>query len=384
MRVLLVVAAFAGAALLGSPDTLRSGLATAASTLFEATPFLLAGIVLARGLRGRVDMAYFGCGCGSGPSARSLPAAAATWLVFGPAVAALRFAAAAAVAHVTARARHHACPPGDGASHHAPHLLDELAGLLPAAVMAGVAMQIQTVVDVGALAPFAQVLAGALSGFAAAPCGLGAVAVAGALHARAPLAAMAFLCVAGIADVRALAPRRTARAASHDVLAYVLLGLALGIVAWRRGDALVHPAIALPLAIACAAAVAAAVRYRGRQAACTRFAPALMLLAALVAAPPPVYRATETTMGDLFAGERLSFTGVVTRNGGTAALVRYAITCCRADAAPIVVRLARVPAFAAGTWLRVDGVVDIDAGAARLAARHVERVAPPADPFVYR
>ena len=42
------------------------------------------------------------------------------------------------------------------------------------------------------------------AGFAAAPCGLGAVAVAGALRVRDPIAAAAFLCVAGIVDARAL------------------------------------------------------------------------------------------------------------------------------------------------------------------------------------
>jgi uncharacterized membrane protein YcgQ (UPF0703/DUF1980 family) len=63
--------------------------------------------------------------------------------------------------------------------------------------------------------------------------------------------------------------------------------------------------------------------------------------------------------------------------------VRYAITCCRADAAPIAVRLERPPAYAAGTWLRVDGIMEDRGGAMQLKTRRVDRVAAPNDPFVY-
>ena len=105
MRVWLLVAALAGTAALTSPEVLRSALATSASALFEAAPFVLGGIVVSRLLRGRVDVAYLGCGCGPGPSARSLPAAAATWLVFGPATAAVRFVAAVAVARASSLER---------------------------------------------------------------------------------------------------------------------------------------------------------------------------------------------------------------------------------------------------------------------------------------
>ena len=62
-----------------------------------------------------------------------------------------------------------------------------------------------------------------------------------------------------------------------------------------------------------------------------------MLAGVMVAAPPPAYTMTETTLTDLFPGERLDFTGRLARNGDSAALVRYAITCCRADATPVAV-----------------------------------------------
>jgi uncharacterized membrane protein YcgQ (UPF0703/DUF1980 family) len=80
----------------------------------------------------------------------------------------------------------------------------------------------------------------------------------------------------------------------------------------------------------------------------------------------------------------LTFTGVLTRQGRSCALVRYAITCCRADAAPIAVRLDRTPSYPAGTWLRVKGQIESLRGDLRLDPQQVERIAPPSDPFVYR
>jgi hypothetical protein len=384
VRVTLFVAAFAGAAMLASPDVLRSALATSASALFEATPFLLAGIALSRIARGPA-LAYLGCGCGAGPSARSLPAAAAAWLVFGPAIAVARFIAAVVVARLVVRfARRRFATHCNRPTHDAPQPLHELAAVLPAALIAGATNQLVPIVDVRAMPPLAHVFGGALLGFAMAPCALGVVAVAGALHARAPLAAASFLCIAGIADLRAFAGARSPGAGDHDALAYALLAIALGIVAWRHGDALVHPAIATALAACCVATILLAVRHRREQNAHARLAPAFMLIGALVAAPPPTYHATETTLRDLFPGERLTFTGRLTRDANAAALVRYAITCCRADATPVVVRLAHAPALPSGTWLRVDGAIETRAGDSRLVAQHVERVVPPTDPFIYR
>jgi uncharacterized membrane protein YcgQ (UPF0703/DUF1980 family) len=109
-----------------------------------------------------------------------------------------------------------------------------------------------------------------------------------------------------------------------------------------------------------------------------------MLAGALIGAPPPVYHATETTLAEIFAGERLSFTGVLTCADGTCALVRYAITCCRADAAPVAVRLSAAPRYATGTWLRANGRIDEARGELRLVAQSVERIPPPLDPFIYR
>ena len=70
-------------------------------------------------------------------------------------------------------------------------------------------------------------------------------------------------------------------------------------------------------------------------------------------------------------------------DGRHAALVRYAITCCRADAMPIVVRLTR-RRIGDDAWLQVDGIVGADADGPVLIPDRVARIAPPSDPFVYR
>jgi hypothetical protein len=380
VRRVLYAAAVLAVAALSSPETLRGALATSASALFEATPWALAGIVAAHLLRRHHHaLAYLGCGCGRGPSARSLPAAAATCLLFGPIVALLRVIAASAVAHVLER--NHRC----AMQTYAPtHLLAELAGVFPAALLAGASIQLFAGVDPARMRPLAQMFAGALLGFSAAPCGLGAVTLAGALHARAPFAAAAFLCIAGILDLRALRIARSHHTPERDGLAYAMLAAALGIVALRRGDALVHPVIAPLLGICAIVTLDGAFRYRRCVSPAARLAPGLMLIGALAGAPPPQYSATETTLTDLFPGERLVFTGALSRDGRNDALVRYAITCCRADAAPVAVRLDRALPYAAGTWLRIDGAVARSNGELRLHPQRIERIAPPSDPFIYR
>jgi hypothetical protein len=378
VRVLFYGASALGVAIVSSPEALRVALASAASTLFEATPFLFAGVFLTRALRRDDLVAYLGCGCSTGPSARSLPATAATWIVFGPPIAIGRYLAALLASRLLRRAAR--SDPCGGAAH----ILDELATVLPAALLAAAALQGFERFDPLRLPPVGRAAAGALLGFTAAPCGLGAVALAGALRVRAPLCAAAFLCVAGIFDLRALCARHVRRRIAHDALAYAMLAAALGIVAWRHGDALVHPALAGVLGACAVASSLCTIVYRRAIAPNARVAPALMLLGALVAAPPPAYHATETTLTDLFAGERVTFVGTLAIQARASALVRYAITCCRADAAPTALRLDRTPPYPAGSWLRADGTIESVNGDLRLVAHALRRVAPPTDPFVYR
>lgn len=379
VRTTLYATAALALTMLSSPDSIRLALASSASALIEATPFLFASAALSIILKRRRHIAeYFGCGCGAGPSARSLPAAAATWLLFGPYVALARFGAAAITGAVLSRCRTH------GRRDNAGELraLGDLAAVVPAALFAGATAQLSALFDTSHLSPIESAAGGALFGFVAAPCGLGAVAIAGALRQRDPISAAGFLCVAGIVDVRALRARSHVRPAA-DVFAYLMLASALAIVAWRRGDALVHPAFAMPIACCAVAAACLALFSRRQRCAPVRVAPAVMLAGALLGAPPPRYHATETTMRDVFAGERLSFTGTLVRGSVSSAIVRYAITCCRADAAPIVLRLAHAPAYASGTWLRVEGVIEDRAGAIQLQAQRVQRIAAPHDPFLY-
>jgi hypothetical protein len=360
-----------------SPDSVRSALAACSGALFEATPFLVAGFLLSHVLpRYRAAADFLGCGCGFGPSARSLPAAVASWLVFGPAVTIARFTAALLAARWLSARGARGCE--EGAS-----LLGELGAVFPSAAIAGVALQWFASFDPARLSPIASATLGVALGFGAAPCALGAVALGGALHVRAPVAAAAFLCIAGIVDARALARKSSSRG-DHDALAYALLAAALAVVAARHGDTLVHPAFTIVLAGCSAVALAFAAAYRQSRNAGARFVPALMLAGAFVGAPVPQYRATETTLTELFAGERLSFTGTLVRDGGTAALVRYAITCCRADASPVAVRLGALPSYPPGTWLRVDGRVANVRGDLRLLPERIRTVSAPTDPFIYR
>ena len=124
---------------------------------------------------------------------------------------------------------------------------------------------------------------------------------ASALHQRSPLAASAFLCVAGIVDLRAIVGRRIERRnATRSHWRSDSRARDGGIAARRcarpsfarnrnsrlrrdeRGDG-VAPAAPARRELLCR--------------------PALMLAGALVAVPPPAYRATETTLADAFPGE---------------------------------------------------------------------------------
>ncbi len=378
VRIALYAVGTLALAVAFSPALIASVFATAASVLCEAVPFLLGGAILQKLTRDDRLVAYFGCGCTRGPSARSIPAAVATAMLFGIWVALARLIAACVVASTICRhANRHACAP------QRTLLLGDLQALTFAALLTGLASQATAYVNVAVLSPALAALAGLALGFLAAPCALGAVAVAAALHGRAPLAATSFLCVAGIVDMRALFWRRPL-CGGADVTAYLMVAAALAIVAARHGDALVHPAIVPVLACGSVVALVCALRYRRQSNPAARFSPALMLAGVLVVAPPPPYTATETTLTDMFAGERLRFTGRLARNRNSAALVRYAITCCRADAAPVVLRLDTIPSLRDGTWALATGSIENVGGDFRLRASQLKEIASPADPFIYR
>ncbi len=347
----------------------------AAAILLESTPFVLAGAICARiPLRfGRRIVPYLGCGCGAGPSARSLPAFVAVWIVFGPLVAVARLGAAIAVESF-ARKR--------GCEHRDDSVLGALRAIVPFA-LAGAALLPVLPAIAGARAPVAAVtVAAALTAFLTSPCALGTIGVAAIARGIAPSAAAAFLCVAGIFDLRAWT-NRAERIAGHDCIAYALAFGACALTAVRGGGAMVNPRFTPALWICAIACAYLAHRYRTHTRPALRIAPALMLAGCVLGTPPPVYYATQTTLAGAFPGERIDFTGAVVTSGKETALVRYAISCCRADAAPVVIRLDSGAAVRSG-WARARGTFVLRGGELRLHADEIQRVPVPADPFVYR
>lgn len=353
-------------------------LVTSAATLFESAPFILAALVLTQTpvrWSARID-GYLGCGCGGGPSARSLPAAAAACLVFGPLVAGARLAAAIVVERLLSRKR--------SCRHHRGSLLCELhAVLVPAIAGAGAVLFLPAIFQThaGRTAPFA---VGAVAAFLTSPCALGTVGLAASLRSVLPAASAGFLCVAGVLDARTWLRRGVGSGEEHDTLAYATLALACALVAARSAGGLLNPRFTIALWCCAFAAAFFAYRFRAHRCARLRIAPAIMLSGALLAAPMPQYHATETSLGDGFAGERLDFTGVLTRTGGAATLVRYAITCCRADASPIVVRLLHVPSRGMNGWVRARGTLVLRQNDLQLRVDAITPISAPDDPFVYR
>jgi hypothetical protein len=351
-------------------------LVTSAATLLESAPFILAAMALAHApLRWSSRMVpYLGCGCGTGPSARSLPAAAAAWLAFGPLVACARLAAAILAERIFTRSR--SCP------HHDDSLLTQLFKIVPLAITgAALALFIPAVFGMHP-APVAAFAGASLAAFVAAPCAIGTVALAASLRSALPAAAAGILCVAGIVDLRTWI-RSSHPKPQHDALAYAVTAIVSAIIAARSGAGLVHPKIALALWPCAAACAVLAYRHRWEQSAQMRIAPLVMLAGTILSAPPPEYHATETSLADAFAGERIDFTGVATHTGNATTLVRYAITCCRADAAPIVIRLAANAASLHG-WIHARGELVQATTGLVLHADSLRAIAPPADPFVYR
>lgn len=348
---------------------------TAAATLFESAPFILAAAVLLRLplRRGALLVPYLGCGCGAGPSARSLPAAAAACVVFGPLVAGARLAAALAMDRVRR---------GAACGAHDASFLAQLALLLPLAAFAAAVSLLAPALFGSRVPPVPAFFGAALLAFFMAPCGIGTVALAAATRAAMPAAAAGFLCVAGILDLRTWM-RGVHEKHGHDAFSYLLAAAAFAMAAAHGGTGLLNPRFTPALWLCAAACLAWAYRYRGERSMRLRIAPAVMLAGTVLAAPPPAYHATETTVADAFAGERLDFTGIATQSGAATTLVRYAITCCRADAAPIVVRLERRMPGLRG-WIHARGVLVAAGSEFRLRPSALRQIAPPADPFVYR
>jgi hypothetical protein len=355
-----------------APQTVMTIGASAVSVLLESLPYLAIATALTP-LAARYAhalVAFAGCGCGRGPSARSIPAAIATAAIFGAPVALTRVVLASLVARIRPSGD---CGHGD--------VLGELQHLVPAALLSALVMLNVPALPLRGVHPAIVLLCGALLGVAASPCALGGVALAAALHANAPFAAMGVLCTAGIVPN---VVRRQVHAARHDPLAYLLLAAACGTIALHHGGTLVHPRMTIPLAVCGIYCAILAWQHRALASRAARLIAAATFAVVIIGAPAPDYRATETTLADAFAGEHVDFTGVAVHERAVSALVRYAITCCRADAAPVALALDRNIAGYDGHWMRARGVIENDAGTLRLHVADITPVAPPSDPFVYR
>ena len=365
--ILLAIAAAAIA-----PQTMMAVGAGAVSVLLECLPYLVVAAVCSPliGRYARALVAYGGCGCTAGPSARSIPAAVATAAIFGVPAAITRVAAASVMSRFVCTHEHAAQV----------DVLGEIVSLIPVALLSAAIMLVLPLLPLRHLPGPVLFAGGALLGIVASPCALGGIALAASLHVTAPFAATGVLCTAGILPN---VLRRHAHGTLHDPWAYGALALASALVAARHGAALVHPRMTIPLALTALVCLVFAWHFRTRRARAPRWVASAALAAVVIGAPVPVYHATETTLADGFAGERVDFTGVVVAEHGESALVRYAITCCRADAAPIALALDRNLAAVSGRWLHARGTLEPDGTQLRLHVEALAPVTPPADPFVY-
>ncbi len=372
-----------------APGALRAALAGAAGLLFEAVPFVLAAELVSRYAhaahprqRRLADWALrlTGCGCGQPGGAVSLAALGLCWIAFGPAVALGR--AALALVALRFPARGSACTASD-----APGALTTLSKLAVPAILGAAGAAFAASLPAQTPWPAAFALGATLGSLI--PCVPASVAIAAALRAAAPATAAGLLATAGIITLRR--PRPSARVPDHPA-ALITLGAACIWLVARHGAALIHPRL-LPLMAASAAAsiwLAARPPPRPREPAHVPQAQWIvlaLLLATLIAGSPPpsVPRADPTTLSDAFSGQPLHFCGMTRHNtDGSTTLVRYIITCCRADASPIGIRLDRPLTQPDGTWVDATGTAATDTHGLFMHVHALRTVQSPADPFLYR
>jgi hypothetical protein len=373
---------------------LQSALASAAGMMFEAAPFVLAAHLL-RGKSLRLLVAAASCGCVRGlPGALSLPAAALCWLSFGPWPALARLLAAGflaargrllAASSLAARARR----PG----HAEPETAGPLDGL-PAIGLgtAAASLAVEGLRSPAHLAGPVTVATGLAAGLfvgIALPCTSAAIAVAAALRTSLPAASIAILVTSGLVTPalrhsRAERPALSGPRSAGGGFALALVACACAALAVRGGAGLVSPRLVPAVAAAVPLALLCAFRARGAGLPSDWLAPAALLAALAGGSPPPDYVGTESTMSDVFPGERIVFAGVTHRSGTSTILQRFAITCCRADAVPVALRTHRPLPVADGAWLEARGRIVTDPGGPALAVERWRRISPPADPYVYR
>ncbi|MBV8688527.1 MAG: hypothetical protein JOZ59_00340 [Candidatus Eremiobacteraeota bacterium] len=373
MNAFFIVCAIA--ALATVPAThIQAVVAAAASTVFESIPFILAAALLHRLAPkcGPMLAALLSCGCAHRAGARSLAVLAFTALTFGPLIALARFIAAAIVAN---RFRDERC-----ASHNSP--LADAAALLPYAAAGSLITVAVAQWATSPLTALGGVALGSAFGFFT-PCALGGVALAATVRHVSFPASIAILTISGVFDLRTW-KRGAVRNDTHDGFAYLLAAGACAALAWSNGATLVNPRFAVALWVSAVTLLVLCWTHRHHRAASLRFAPLLMTAGLLFSRAAPAYPITETTLSNAAAGDSITFRGVLTRDANREVLVRYAITCCRADAQPIAVRLQSRLRGRAGDWFTARGTLIEDRSGLALHVIAYQKAAPPADPFIYR
>jgi hypothetical protein len=374
---------------------LHAALASAAGTAFEAAPFVLVACFV-RSSRVRSLAALASCGCGALPGALSLPAVALCWLAFGPLVALARLAAGlGALALVRPASKVTADPDPLGE-------LESIAIAAFASAVACEALRLTGALHLGALAGTVAFIAGACIGVLS-PCASAAVATAAGLRGSSFAASVGLLATAGIVPrtfLRSVAKRSGLLAATAAAprtlrdgrIAYAFLGCACAALAMRGASGFVHPRLVPALGVAAALCLFLAIRHlaiRGALAPRTKASLALplaLLGALVIGSPLPRESIDVTNLGSAYPGAALQFTGTAEQHGARTVLVRYAITCCRADATAISLLTEHRLHIRNGAWIEASGTIVRESDGARLVLRPEtwHAVAPPADPFVYR
>lgn len=375
------------------PATRATAFAATAGILFEAAPFVLAAALVPPGRAARA-LALLGCGCGRrGPGALGFPAFGICLLAFGPLVAFARAVAALALA-LGRRSRGHALQL-EGADP-----LHELARIAPSAFAGALlAEALRGGVVLGAGPPAVrlalEVVAGAALGIVL-PCATGAVAIAAGLRAAAPGVALGLLVTAGIVAIATPRPvgvamPTAAPAGGSARVGLAVLALACATLALHGPSGFVNPRFLVPLGAAAAGAALLAARphLAPTRARAPWAVPALLILALAFGSPVPDRPTLQTILDEPVAGEAVRFVGALAapeaRRTAPSSLVRYVITCCRADAQARSVRLDRTLPGPPGTWYTVDGRLALDrTGAFVLRVGTQRPIQPPRDPFEYR
>jgi len=360
-------AALALLALALPPDTLRGALASAAASVFEATPFVLAAALLPGRLARIAPLAACGCG-GLLPGALAPAAVGLCWLLFGPWVTLARTAVALAVARLARSPAGRTTESSDPLEALALVGACSFAGSLLGGILGG-----STVFAPAAL------LGGALAG-ALLPCPTAALTLAAQLGTRSGWTAAGLLLTAGFLRFTR-APRRPEPPATRTArAAYLGVAIASGCLCLIGCRGFLNPKlIALPLCGAIGAACAAS--RRKETALHSGWVVPAALIVALAAGSPAPPETTSTLPLGLYPGATLDFTGIVGGHGTRVG--RAAIVCCRADARLLAVSLSRPLREPDGVWVRVRGTMKSTPGGLRLDVRVAAAIPAPIDPFVY-